>query len=252
MEEAAGKIVSDAFAWCFPPIAPCFESTYPLSPIIFFPYFQLPQLAPSEAEIATERAALSRPPRGRRTRQDTLLLQRFRNINKAGRSPKKEYLRIHLIRGLKRAIRQILEKQRSFSPLNRVDKSDEVALQHWNLFAAAVKQNKATLKAISAPKLDTLSKTSSTKYAEPEDTYNCYNNAFCRSFLSHSATRKVFGLYLNVVFTDMDEKVLSKRFGFEARAETAEERGEDWKKLKQFLYGDMLEELKIEPFNKKK
>jgi hypothetical protein len=133
-----------------------------------------------------------------------------------------------------------------------VEKSDEVAMHHWNLFAEAVKQNKATLSVIAEPKLDTISERSRTKYAEPEDTYNCYNNSFCRSFLSNAATRKVFGLYLDVVFTDMDEKVLSKRFGFEATAESEEERGEDWKKLKQFLYGDMLEELKIEPFNKKK
>lgn len=253
MEETAQKVDSDAFAWCFPQIPPYFEPIYPLNPFIFFPYFQPPQLKSPEEQIAVETTGLKKSARGRRTRPDTILLNRFRNINKAGRSPKKEYLRIHLIRGLKRAIRQILEKQRSFSPLNRVDKGDEEAVQHWSLFKAAVKQNKATLKAVSAPTLDTLSKRPrSTKYAEPEDTYNCYNNAFCKSFLSNSVIRKVFELYLNVVFADMDEKVLSQRFGFEARAESEEERGEDWQKLREFLYGDMLTELKIEPFNKEK
>ena len=129
--------------------------------------------------------------------------------------------------------------------MNSVEKEDTVAVCHWIWFKSAVKRNKAALKALSQPKLDTLEGNSPSKYKELPDSWSCYNNAFCRLFLSHAAVQAVFGFYLNVVFSDMREEVLARKFGFEAVADSAQQRNGDWEELRQFVYKGMLEELQI-------
>lgn len=180
--------------------------------------------------------------KGRKVNPETVLLARFlNNTRHQGHSkpPKKEYLRVKIIRGLKRAIREVASGQ----PPSRkkLHNPSPGAFNVWTVFSDFV---------TSHPELIRLSATSEGPATDgkairgrPEDKYRCYNNQCCKDFFGFPEVRQAYQLYLDLIFAQAEEKDLAEKLGFYAVAKTAEERMQAWKDLKSYLSVQLIEEL---------
>ncbi|OMJ91167.1 hypothetical protein SteCoe_6335 [Stentor coeruleus] len=147
--------------------------------------------------------------------------------------PKKEYIRCKIIRGTKKSIRLLSKKSnpKKIGKFNII--SNEVKAQ-WNLMAHHFNSNKEILKTFS-----------STKDKIPGKEFKSYNISFCKMFFEMPEVREAFNLYVNYIFTDYDCKRLCKEFNFKCCL--YEKHGYDceknWRKLKEFILRDMINEL---------
>jgi len=182
--------------------------------------------------------------KGRKVNSETLLLARFLNNKRhLGRSkaPKKEYLRVKVIRGLKRAIREVAKGQ----PPSRkkLHNPSPYAPNVWAAFSDFI---------TSHPELVQLSATNEgpatdgkASRSKPEGQYRCYNNLCCKDFFDFPAVRQAYELYLELIFAQVEEKDLAEKLGFYAVARSAEERMLAWKDLKSYLAVQLIAELAV-------
>ena len=181
--------------------------------------------------------------RGRKTKSDTLLLDQFESIRPPYARPKKEYLRIRVIRGFKRAIRQVHEKYTPRTKIHRVPENDALAQEQWTNFKLFVRRNKEELLAASLTTEGPNTEGVALRTSEEWTGHKCHTDTYCREFFKSPTIREGFTRYLDVVFSHEDDQALSQRFGFQAKGSSDSEKGKAWAALKSFLYAGMIADL---------
>lgn len=176
--------------------------------------------------------------KGRKKKPESDLFRQFLNTksNKGVSSaPKKEYLRLRLIRGFKRAISEIAA-QRCISR-KELHHPSSSGLEKWIQFSDYIKSH-SELTALVRMKKGPDRPCRMYKYRS-------HNNAFCKDFFMSEMVKKAFLLYLDVVFYQAEEEELERKLGFFAVSESRSERLQSWSALRTYLSTGLLEELSI-------
>lgn len=182
---------------------------------------------------------------GRKEKEITRLLTLFQPAKAPEGKVKKEYLRVLVLRGFKRALRDVMDKVTPRKKVHGFDPGDRIASRKWGDFRTFVRRNNS-LEALAPTENGPgtegkAKKRSSAAQAESKT----FNDKFCRVFFTDSVVRTAFRLYLNVVFSHEDLEDLSHRFKFAATGANEEEKLESWRRLKAYLYRGMFKELKL-------
>ena len=172
------------------------------------------------------------------------------------RHPKKEYVRCKLIRGHKRALRQVYAKKYPTATIHKIDIQIEVELKSWNAFR--VHANKfngfftEACKTENGPKTDGIAKRIQQKKMTVE-TQKSFNDAFCRKYFSDRIMLESYKLYIDIIFATFDAENLCNRFEFKCCSKDNLSHYPDclrkWKNLEIFIKDDMVHDLEVEPTN---
>ena len=161
---------------------------------------------------------LSRPQENSRKVKKSLsnILSNFdSNKTTAPKPPKKEYLRCKLIRGHKRAIRQINLNSIPKASIHKFNPLDINAQSLWSILNKIVNENQITLTQLSktdaGPITDGKSKRSGVKNQKIERSFNFL---FCKNYFSSVSVRESFFHYVCLVFVDFNPDVLCEKFMF--------------------------------------
>jgi hypothetical protein len=179
-----------------------------------------------------------------RIEKDTLSLF----INKNNRPPKKEYLRIQIIRSFKRSIREGLNRKVPNKKLGEVIESSSQSRQAWEDFMNFVNEYSVFFTRIS--RTDTGPQTEARSQRTIESNSKSFNDQFCRQFFSESFVREAYSLFVQVVFACLDCKVLIRKFGFKPKVHRNSrtdsiECEENWNKLKTYVMTQMIKDLGV-------
>ena len=182
---------------------------------------------------------------------DQKVLSQFDTYRKSAKiPPKKEYIRCKLIRGHKRAIRQIISNQLPKATIHKFDPEDSKAQSLWMMMKQLYITNQSELDSISktesGPVTDGRSKRDKDSIKSSEKSFN---SSFCKAYFHSKSVRDSFGVYLDLVFSLFDPRVLSEKFEFYCcRSELhSVDCLEKWVSLMEYLKTDMLTEVGCEP-----
>lgn len=185
-------------------------------------------------------------------RNESKVLTLFDTKRKSSpQTPKKEYVRCKLIRGHKRAIRQILKNIIPKTTIHKFSATDIKAHNLWLLIQQIVIKNIPTFaglsKTESGPITDGRAKRSNESLKKCEKSFNA---AFCKAYFSNQDVRESFSHYLNLIFVDFDPNILTKKFEFSCcrNDKHTVECLEKWCELQKYLKNEMLKELDCDPF----
>lgn len=182
---------------------------------------------------------------GRKEKEITRLLAQFQALKASTGKVKKEYLRVLVLRGFKRALRDVMDKATPRKKVHGFDPGDRIASKNWGEFRTFVRKHhslEALAPTENGPGTEGKAKKQSAAARAEAKTFN---DKFCRVFFADSIVRAAFRLYLQVVFSHEDLEDLSHRFKFAATGGCTEEKLECWRRLKAYLYRGMFQELKL-------
>ena len=183
-----------------------------------------------------------------RSRTELEVLPLFKDKN--NRPPKKEYLRIKVIRAFKRAMRESLEYKMPFNKLHSVNTKKITSIDAWNAFANFCREHQEHIKNISktesGPKTD-----GKTKKRGSLNLTKSHNDTFCKEFFEARLVRILYSKYLDTVFSDISCMILQKKFEYSphsasslsSRKACSEECEEKWKLFESYLRNDMLKDI---------
>jgi hypothetical protein len=223
------------------PIEQLLSSTYQTSERDF--NADLQDQESTEAEDSQSKGPKSKV--GRKEKEITKLLVLFQSIKADRGKVKKEYLRVLVMRGFKRALRDVIEKVLPRKKVHGFDPGDRITNKNWSEFRSFVRRNR-TLEALAptenGPGTEGKSKKRS---AEAKAEAKTFNDKFCKVFFTSSIVRTAFRLYLKVVFSHENSENLSSRFKFAAIGICEDEKLENWRRLRDYLERGMFKELKL-------
>ncbi|CAG9332021.1 unnamed protein product [Blepharisma stoltei] len=187
---------------------------------------------------------------GRKSKKDAHIRKLFYTCGEFKTSPpKKEYLRCKLIRGFKRAIRQIRKNVLPSKTLNRIRGNPYNALRVWQALAGCYEKYMTVLEPLSCtekgPKTDgKLKKRIRGRYLEKS-----FNSTFCIEFFSHIGVRESFYYYVEFLFADLNPEVLCDKFDFMCcKGFHSPECVEKWLLIKKYMNCYMIQDLGLEPW----
>ena len=164
-----------------------------------------------------------------------------------GKTPKKEYVRCKLIRGHKRALRQIKSGLIPSTTINKIDPTNAVEMEKWAELRADYQLSEENLSEIArteqGPATDGVAKRAkSTDDKKPE---RSFNNEYCRNYFGSIGVRRSFGIYCEVLFASGDLKMLGKKFQLDCCASKnhTELCKQKWEDFKVYLHTNMILEL---------
>ncbi|OMJ74524.1 hypothetical protein SteCoe_26526 [Stentor coeruleus] len=185
-------------------------------------------------------------------RNDSKVLAQFDTKRKSSpQAPKKEYVRCKLIRGHKRAVRQILSNLIPKTTIHKFNATDIKAHSLWLLIQQIVSRNLSTFQGLSktesGPITDGRAKRTNESMKKCEKSFNA---AFCRAYFANNDVRESFCHYLNLIFVEFDPVILSQKFEFSCcrNQKHTVDCLQKWSDLQRYLKTDMLKELDCEPF----
>lgn len=162
--------------------------------------------------------------------------------------PKKEYIRCKLIRGHKRAQRQIARNIIPSRTLHKFDPFDQKPAKIWQELINVYKENPQFLWDISQTDKGPLTDGRS-KRAEKSDAQKSFNDKFVFWYFSAAIVRKSFYYYVELLFSDPDPENLVQRFEISCCPGThSEECFVKWREFKSYLMNEMLTEVGLEPW----
>lgn len=184
-------------------------------------------------------------------KQESKALTLFDTCRKsATQTPKKEYVRCKLIRGHKRAVRQIMAGQKPKTTIHKFNQEDGKSNSIWLLLSQLIERESPifedTSKTESGPITDGKSKRS---LETSKDSQKSFNGTFCKNYFQHPYIRESFSIYIDLIFSNFDPEVLCEKFEFRCcrgnkhRIECLEK----WNKLMNYLKLEMIEELGLLP-----
>lgn len=154
-----------------------------------------------------------------------------------GKNVKKEYLRVQLIRGHNRAIKNALQGKTPAKTLNKIARENTSQLEKWEIFKAYTKK-----------------RLNLEDYLNGFSLMNCksFNNNVCMHYFSDQDTRKSFGLYCNLIFCGDDSEKLCKKFNFKCcklKNTHSDSCKLEWKGIENFIRYKMISELGVKIAN---
>jgi hypothetical protein len=184
-------------------------------------------------------------------RADKKILNLFDSCRKSIQlPPKKEYVRCKLIRGHKRAIRQIIQNQIPKTTVHKFSETDDKAQSLWHIIKQLYENHPEEFddisKTESGPITDGKTKREDNEFKRTEKSFN---SRFCEEYFRSMNVRESFSVYLELIFCHFDPEVLSEKFEFSCcRMEKhSVECLEKWLFLKDYLKDDMIKEVRCEP-----
>ena len=185
-------------------------------------------------------------------RNDIKVLSAFDTGRKSvHKSPKKEYLRCKLVRGHKRAIRQILSNIIPKTTIHKFNSTDVKAHSLWTLMIKIINKDSSLFTNMSRTESGPITDGRAKRSAESmQNSEKSFNAAFCKVYFSNVNVRESFFQYINLIFVDFDPATLCKKFDFMCcRGNThSVQCMEKWGELYRYITHDMIEELSCEPF----
>lgn len=188
---------------------------------------------------------------GRKTsKPDTQIRQLFFSVRRQNHmiQPKKEYIRCRLIRGHKRANRQISRRILPTKTLNRFDPQNTRAVFCWDEMKRILKKDPAILSRAlteNGPKTDGKSK----RHSAPKDLQNSFNLHFCQNYFSPLSIRESYYYYIELVFAEFDPEQLSQKLELRCCAGIhSSDCAVKWCVLKKYVQQGLLLDLNLEPF----
>lgn len=185
-------------------------------------------------------------PLGRQRSKATDLLSQFQ-CKRSNKHPKKEIIRCEVIRGIKRAIRQLAEGKAPLKGWHGFEQVRDLEAQPlWEKLKELVESHPEVLLNIAnteaGPKTD--GKVVRARGGD-QSRFNSFNDAFCRWFYSTSVVRSFHRLYVELVFGHSKAESLVVKLPFVCCQSTVHSQacGEKWRALKRYLMTDMLAEL---------
>lgn len=183
-------------------------------------------------------------------RTDTQIRQLFFSRKRANHvmQPKKEYVRCRLIRGHKRANRQISSNILPTKTLNRFNPQNPRAAYFWNkmretfskdriIFSHALTEN--------GPKTDGKSK----RRVPAKDLQNSFNLSFCQSYFTPLSIRESYYYYIELIYSELDPAKLTEKLELHCcHGEHSVDCVLKWSILKRYMQQGLLLDLDLEPF----
>ncbi|CAG9325969.1 unnamed protein product [Blepharisma stoltei] len=199
-------------------------------------------LVDTEEPFSTRRKSTS----GRKQIVDTKILNRFESLSKP-KPPKKEYLRCKMIRGHKRANRQI---EKGTLPQKTLNVFSDKAQSYWDQLTKCFHLYRHILseesKTEAGPRTDGKSK----RTCEENGLQKSFNGKFCKKYFEPIQVRESYFYYTEYIFSEFDPDVLCKKFKLRCcRApQHTSECMNSWKLLKFYVQKIMFDNIGIEPW----
>lgn len=176
--------------------------------------------------------------RGRKVKTETVLFMRF--TNSKGTMPKKEYIRIKILRGLRKVIRKYTSSDTTLNGINRVrdhtDADPKFATNRWGDLVNFYSENISVID----DHFTSIDFNSRNKEGN-------FNNEYCKRVLDNPVVRILYQFYIEFLFEDINPDLMCNKFNIKCcRLCHASECIEKWQELKAYLKIDMLVELGME------
>ena len=167
--------------------------------------------------------------------------------------PKKEYVRCAMIRGHKRALRQIIKSITPSTTINKINSENPKQIQSWIDLSTHFHANSSSLSDIAStaqgPATDGKAKRDNS--ADRKKAEKSFNDKFCRSYFSSTIVRHSFELYCEVVISEENITLLCEKFKMSCcdGSNHSELCKEKWINFKKYLKYTMIEELIVNHVN---
>jgi len=175
--------------------------------------------------------------------------QGIKRGNNSFKHPKKEYIRCKLIRGHKRANRQIQENVLPNKTIHRFEPNDTESVYFWQTLKDIYARNQEVLRDLSltenGPQTDGKSK------RKPSNDPKSFNTKFCANYFKEQATRESFFYYTELLFCNFEPKILIEKFEIWCCPEGSKHDfmcDRKWSLLKRYINDLMIEDLNAEPW----
>jgi len=180
-------------------------------------YQSISSINPQESQESTKNDANEIKKPGRKRDRDTQILSMFfTRKSKAGTPPKKEYLRCKLIRGHKRANRQIKDGVHPNKTIHKFDLANGKARDIWHTLQLHFFKNRDVLEieslTESGPTTDGKKKRG--KEIIDKGTQKSFNTEYVKRYFLNEATKISFYYYVELIFADMNPEILCDKFDF--------------------------------------
>ncbi|CAG9316661.1 unnamed protein product [Blepharisma stoltei] len=187
---------------------------------------------------------------GRKINSDTEILSHFYTFRASSTGqPKKEYLRCKLIRGHKKANRQIEKNIIPIKSFNSYNYHNPQSIALWNKLSEIYKNYSFILKDLSRTENTIIASKKKNKLKTPSLTKS-FNACFCTEYFQRLEVRESFYYYVEYLFSDFEPNVLCRKFNFNCCKSQKHNEicYEKWEKVKQYINNEMILELKLEPW----
>ena len=245
----------------FPDTVIDFEREYndTLDPTLYIDYTTqytktLDSIEPQEQEIIAEEAITPANPSKKKKKKSKLSseTEALSMFFIGQRHPKKEYVRCKLIRGHKRALRQVYTKKYPSATIHKIDIQVEAELLSWKAFTIHASKFKDYLtevcKTENGPMTDGVAKRTQQKKMSAE-IQKSFNDNFCREYFLDPIRYESYKLYIGIIFATFDAENLCSRFEFTCCSEDNTSHYPDclrkWKSLEKFIKDGMVQELEV-------
>ena len=154
--------------------------------------------------------------------------------------------RVMLIRGHKRAIRQLKRKKSLGRTINQLNPSSQACMKCYSNLEQLYDREKEVLSEIgetdSGPKTE-----KRTQAQKKKSAYRSFNDDYCREYFSTLAVQQHYRLYIEYLFADPEPAFLCKKF--KLRCCKSDEHSPRctrlWEEMKEYMQTGVLEELNI-------
>jgi hypothetical protein len=177
----------------------------------------------------------TRRKRGRKIKEETLLLKKFTSLK--GGMPKKEYIRIKVLRGLRKVVRKYPFEDAQLNGINKTRTATDISDLKCKLAWGELVDFYST----QMPEI--IRHFSEIEFNERNKEGN-FNNEYCRKVLDTPVIRQLYKRYIDFLFADLEPELMCSKFSINCcRGCHANECIEKWEELRRYLELNMLTEL---------
>lgn len=180
-----------------------------------------------------------------------ILMSFNRGKSNRAKGPKKEYIRIKVIRGHKRAIRQLSTNKIPRKTLHGFLPFDESAESGWNGLKHCYLKYSLALNSSSLTEKGPITDGKSKRSTQHElSSAKSFNNQFCKEYFTPMFVRETFYFYVELLFVGRSPEVLQNKFDMHCCSHDEHLIGCElkWMRLKYYFNTVMLQELGLEPW----
>lgn len=178
--------------------------------------------------------------RGRKVKTETVLLMKF--TNSKGSMPKKEYIRIKLLRGLRKIIRRYTCKDTKLTGINQVRENSITNIENGAVTSAWL-----SIVGFYTDHIGEIDRHFNEIDFNGRNKEGNFNNEYCKRVLDSPLVKSLYKLYVRFLFIDLDPDLMCNKFNIMCcRLCHATECIDKWRELEHYLMTSMLAELGME------